>query len=537
MSSPAVLFNPTAQAQLKKGFDTLADLLALTLGPTRGHILATSDLRQNEMLGDAATIARRLIALPDRSEDVGAMILRNLVWRVHERVGDGSATTAVMAQAILDRAAKYIAAGANAMSLQRGVRKATDAALAALADMAQPISGEDDLTAVAQSVTGHDRLSLILGEMIDLLGERGHITIQNYAAPYLERAYIDGGQWKGQLASPYLITTRATQQAILNNVRVAVFAGQLSDAGDLIPLLNLIADETPPQILIVANKITGDALNTLAATHQKGAIKIVAVALNSPAGQLLRAETGDLALLTGARVFTADSGETLRAIQRADLGRARRVEAGAEGMVVTGGGGTVKAIREQIESLDHRLRSLDFDDKESPNLQKRLGRLASSVAILKIGALTEAERRYLHQKAEQGIKALRAAVEEGTVIGGGLAYIHCLPAVEALRRSISDDEALGVKAVMHGLEAPFLRILDNARVPAPRLILEDIRRCGSGYAFDAVRHRIAPAEEARIFDPAKVSRVALETAASGAMLALSTETVVLRKKPKVSLKP
>lgn len=529
-----VLSAPEAATQLRRGFDTVAELLAVTLGPVGGHVLVGSD-RPPEVLADAATIARRLIALPDRGQDVGAMLLRNLVWRVHERVGDGTATTAVLARAVLDRAARAVAAGANAVQVGKGIRLGAEAALCALAAQAQPATGAEDLAAVGQAVTGNPRLGFILGEMYDLLGPHAHITVQDYIAPYLERSYLDGGLWPGKLASPYFITAPATQKASLANCRVAVAAGNLSTAAEVVALLKLAAQETPARLLLVANQITGEAANVLAATHHKGAMRIIAVSLGRPLGQL-QAECEDLALLTGARVIAREAGTTPEAATAAVLGRARRAEAGPGGLLVTGGPGTPPAVRQAAEALEARLRRLPFSDAELPELRRRLARLLGSAAILKVGAHTKAEREVVHRRAVQGIRALAATVEGGVVAGGGLAYVRCLPALQHVP-GVTDDEALGVRAVAFALEAPFRRILHNARIGEPGRVLAALRQAGPDEAYDVMRQQIVPARTAGLLDSAKVLQVALETATSGAMLALSTGTVVLRRRPRVSYQP
>lgn len=538
MPKPAVLAPPRAPAKLQRGFETLAELLALTLGPVSGHIVSTTtDKPQPELLTDAATVARRFVALPDRGEDVGAMLLRNLAWRVHERVGDGAATTAVLAQAMLSRAARSVRAGANPAIVQRGLRHGAKAAVEALQQQARPVRGVPDLTAVALAVTGHSALSASLGEMFERLGPRAHILVEKYVAPYLEREYLEGGRWSARLASPYFSTAAATQSARLEQCRVALFHGNLATVEDVLPLLEVAAALQPAHLLLVANQISSEALNALTATHRRGRIRIVAVALKR-LGDQQRADYTDLAAFTGAQVLSTDSGESLRAVTVQALGFASEVEAGAESLTVKAGGGMERTIRAEIRALEQRLRALPFGDSEQPELQMRIGRLAGSAGILKIGAYTQAERDWLYQKSEQAIKALAAALEEGVVPGGGAAYARCVPAVEALRRNTADDEAkLGLAAVTFALEAPLRRILANARAGEPGAVLAELQRNGRAAAFDVLRGELVSTRSATFLDSAKVLRVALETAASGALLALSTDAIVLKRKPKVSYKP
>jgi chaperonin GroEL len=534
---PAVILQPAATQQLKKGFDTLADLLAITLGPLRGMVLNSPELKElPEPLSDAATIARRMLGLPDRAQNVGAMLLRHLVWRVHQTVGDGSATTAVLAQAILAQAHRYVTAGANAMVVQRGVKKAVAVAVAALIEQAQTTVTEEDLVAVALGVTSEPELSFILGEMYELLGPAAHISIEDYVAPYLERQYLEGGHWNARLASAYLITAPTTRQAILKRCYVAIYEGDLSQEADIRPLLALIAEKKPANLLLVAHKIEGEALNALVTTHTNSEMNILAANLQR-VGPRRRADIHDLAILTGAQPYSSDLGQRLANISADDLGSARRAEATVQELFVVGGEGNSTKIRELINILQNRKSALPPGDDAHAELQMRLARLSGSAAILKIGAHTKTERAVLHQKAQQSIKALSATLEEGYLPGGGTAYLHCISAIDELPPPADQDELFGYKAVARALEAPFRRILSNAGVTTAGVSQAEILSEKPGLLFDVIQGKTAAAQSARIFDAAKVLRVALETAASGATMALSTDTIILKQHPEMSYEP
>ena len=537
MPRPAVLKSPEAAARLKQGFDTLARLLSLTLGPSQGVVLSSTVLAARpELLSDAATIARRMAALPVPSQDVGAMLLRNLVWRVHERVGDGGATTAVLAQALLNQASRYVVAGANPMLLQQGIRQAAERAVARLQELAEPPKGEQDFIGVAQAVTGIPELSKILGELFDLLGPHAYITIEDYMAPYLERVYLDGGQWKARLISPYLVTSPGTGRSVLAEVSVAVFDGPVTTIEQIRPLLELALQQKPPHLLLAAHSISGEALTSLVATHTNHpALKIAGLALDR-VGEKLQADLQDLALLTGAQLISPATGGQLQNIRPSDLGRARRSEGSTEALFVVGGAGAPAAIRIEIERMQKRSAGLAFDDEERQELELRLGRLSGSAAILKIGALTQSERDVYHQKAEQGVKALRATLEEGVLPGGGASYLHCLSAIEPLTGHENDIQ-LGATALSRALEAPFRQILANAHVENPAVYLHQVIEAGPETTFDAIRQQVLPARQAGLLDPAKVLRVALETAVSGGLMAISTDTMVLKRKPRTSYQP
>ena len=532
MPIPKVITQPDSAIYLKQGFDQMAELLAITLGPSQGHIVNESKKSGNpETLNDAATIARRMIALPDRRQDVGAMMLRQLVWRVHKQVGDGSATTAVLAQAILHQATRVVTAGANIVFVQRGIQKAVDIAQATLREMAQPVSGQEDLAAVAQAVTGNPDLAWVLGEMFDLLGAQAYITVENYVAPYLERAYYEGGRWNGKIVSPYFITSPATGQAIQKDCSIALYAGHLQEIKSLELLLDIAARQKPPHILLVAPEISGQAVNFLAAahTHPKNKLKVTAVALKIGGSEGHR-ELDDLALLTGATLLGEEVGRPLTSIKPQDLGRAGRIEAGQNELFVIQGGGNGPAIRDKISALQARLNTLEADDAERDAAQMRLTRLSGNAGILKIGAHTKAERNVLRQKAEQGIKTLAATLAEGVLPGGGIAYVQAAAKINPGQAN-HPDEQMGMAAVKQALSAPFFRILQNAHVPAPAVILNDVLASGEGNVYDVMQERVCSARDSGVMDAAKIVRQVLETAASGAMMALSVDVTVLKRRP------
>ncbi|MBI5081789.1 MAG: hypothetical protein HZB17_10855 [Chloroflexi bacterium] len=535
MPTPAVITAPDSTAYLKQGFDTLANLIALTLGPARGNVLNTTELNQLELVHDAATIARRITALPDRRQDVGAMLLRNLVWRVSQQVGDGGATAAVLAQAILDRAHRYVSAGANAMMIQRGVKMAVDVALDELTKRAQAVNTEDDLIAVANAVSGDDTLSLILGEMFHLLGARAHITIEEHVAPYLERTYIDGGKWEAQLTSPYFANTVANRGAVLHDCTVALFDGEILFNDDVMPLLELITKREPKHLLLLVKDITDEAFNLVVTNHGRNNMKII-VARSKRIGQEMENDFNDLALLSGAHYFSKEMRVTMKGIAEKHLGRSRRVEVVENSMFVVGGGGSPTSMRDKIAEMEEQLALSDLTKEERAEIGLRLARLSGSSAVLHIGATTETERKMLQQKAEQGIKALRSVAEEGVLPGGGIAYINCLPALKKIKTD-QEDVALGVKVVAHALEAPFRTILANAGMQTPGVVLEEIKRKGSSHVYDVMKHCVVDSTTSKMYDSAKVLRTALQIAASGANIALTTETMVLKSNPETAYEP
>ena len=537
-TTPKVILAPQARGFLRAGFNQMARLLAVTLGPTHGVVFNSTALKPiPEPITDAATIARRITALPDRAQDVGAMLLRSLVWRVHQRIGDGTATTAVLAQAILEQANRYVAAGANPVRVQAGIQKATLHVITTLQDMAFPVTCQEQLASVAYCATREPELSHILGEMFKLLGEHAHVEIEKYMAPYLEREYIDGGQWLAKLSSPHLISASGDGKAVSRDCNVVLFNGNLTSAEEVLPLIKILSQSEQKNLLLVAQKISDAALNTLVATYVQNKQKLQYVLVNlEKTGEKALNDLQDLSLLTGARLFNPIAGDQLKAIKPADMGSARRVEANAEYLRVSGGNGNPTLAREQINALQKYLSSLAFDDSQVEELKMRLGRLAGSMGILKIGAHTQNERDVLHQKAQQGVYALQAALDSGLLPGGGTAYLHCISPVEELE-SADEDECMGFRAVARALRRPFEQLLQNASESNSGRFAHEIMAVPPGLVYDTLERKIRPAAESGVLDAAKTLIVSLETASSGAQMALSTDVLVLKRKPKISYEP
>lgn len=539
MLKPAVIFAPHATEQLNMGFEQLAKLLAATLGPSQGAVLSAKDAAgAPELLTDAATIARRMVGLPDRRQDVGAMLLRQLVWRMHERLGDGAATTAVLAHALLQHTTHLRAAGANPMIMQQGIRAAAQTAVSTLRTLAQPATDWETLAAVGHSVTGHPQLGDILGELVELLGANGHISLNDTLSPTLDRVYLNGGRWQGSLISPYLMTATAVRQASHSNVHIALYADRLHDAPALPPLLEAIAQSKTPNLLLVAYEFNDDVRNTLVGTHTSSdnKLNIAAVKLNR-GGEYGRDELEDLALLTGATVLGSEKGRPLSSLHSSDLGQAGRIEASETHLLVQQGRGSAPQLRQQIENLQHYAHSLPFGDSDRQRFQERIARLSGNNAILHVGAHTKAERTFLHQAAEQGVKAVQAAARGGVLPGGTTAYLHCLAAVQNLADSLSGDARFGAQAVAQALQAPFATLLHNGGVTVPALPQQEILAQPPGLLFDVVTGKLADARAAGLLDAAEVVIGALETAVSGTIMASSIDTLVLHKKPEMSYEP
>ncbi|MBI5052604.1 MAG: hypothetical protein HZB52_05005, partial [Chloroflexi bacterium] len=361
------------------------------------------------------------------------------------------------------------------------------------------------------------------------------ITIEEHVAPYLERTYIDGGKWEAQLTSPYFANTVANRGAVLHDCAVALFDGEILFNDDVMPLLELITKREPKHLLLFVKDITDEAFNLVVTNHGRNNMKII-VARSKRIGQEMENDFNDLALLSGAHYFSKEMRVTMKGIAEKHLGRARRVEVVENSMFVVGGGGSPTSMRDKIAEMEEQLALSDLTKEERAEIGLRLARLSGSSAVLHIGATTETERKMLQQKAEQGIKALRSVAEEGVLPGGGIAYINCLSALKKIKTD-QEDVALGVKVVAHALEAPFRTILANAGMQTPGVVLEEIKRKGSSHVYDVMKHCVVDSTTSKMYDSAKVLRTALQIAASGANIALTTETMVLKSNPETAYEP
>lgn len=533
MATPAVLLADEARAPMRRGFITLANLLAITLGPLQGGIVASRDVGAPlDVLSDSATIARRFLGLPRRDESAGAMLLRNLVWRQHQRAGDGCATAAVLARALVAEAERYLAAGANAAALRQGIEAGAAAAVDALRRQACPADGELALSRVAAAATGEPRMAALLGEIFDLLGPDAHVEVEEYVAPYLEREYSAGGRWQARLASPYLISEPVRQRAALNDCVVAIYAGELTRLDQVRPLLELVVATERPRLLLAARKIGGEALSTLVLNHQREQVRVVAVELQRTGAQL-DDDVADLAALTGARVYR-DLTERLETIAADGFGRARRAEADASALLVSGA--DAQARRERLALLRARLEALPATEREQQReLERGIARLAGATATLKVGAVHKVEREELRGRAERGVQALRHVLRAGVVPGGGVAYLGC---VEAVRAVVCQGEAAyGRDAVAAALEAPFRQIVANSGRRDPSAALAEARRHGPTWGCDVLGDTIVEMEQAGIVDSVAVLAHALGAAASGAAMLITTDALILKRNPQMSMEP
>lgn len=539
MPTPRVVIQPDAGAHLRQGFDMLADLLAPTLGPVGG--LVANQQRpdiQPELLDDAATVVRRVLSLGDPRLDVGAMLMRNLVWRVTQRVGDGGAMTAVLARAIFRDALRLIGSGVNPMILAKGLRAGTEAVLACLAQQAQPVGTEDDLAAVALTVTSDRPLAQILGEISYLLGADAHVITEKLVAPYLERRYLSGSSYAAQIASAYFYTDPIRHTAVIGDGLLALVDGPVSSADEAVHLLSLAVQAEAVGLTILATGFGDAALGVLVANHQAKEPKLAVAGIRLTAvNEELRHALDDLALLTGGEVLGRPHTRPVLAAQ--SLVPVRRVEIQSGRVYVQPQGHGDPRIHALIGEVRAGLASLPQDAQERPLLQRRLSALTGGMALLQIGAGAQRQMELRTANAERGLKVLSAAQHGGVVAGGGAALLHCRPALAPVlaRFAPDSDEARGVQVLDRALAAPLTQILENAQVDAPGVWLDRVAAAGPRATYDVLGGRVVDAWEAGILDVAKVLDLVVQTGVSGASMALSTDAIVYHRKPVQSFEP
>lgn len=542
MNRPQVVGQPTTQRDIMAGINLIADLLAPTLGPNGGTVASGPTAGNRvELLDDASTIVRRIISLGHPRKDIGAMVMRSLIWRVGQRAGDGGATAAVIARALYREGVRLSNAGFNSMRMTRGIEQGVKVVHEALRAQARPIAGETDLASVARTITKDDALSSVLGEMSYLLGPDAHVVIEKYVAPYLQRRYIAGAHYGAEIRSMYFYTQPDQKRALLTAPAIAVVEQRLTETEQVLPLMEAAVQQGCKALVIIASDVSGAALGALVANQQapaeKKKLSTLAVKLKA-VGDELRWAMADLALLTGATVL-GDKVERSAARARAtDLGNAQRVEFANNSVVVVAPENKRNEVQLEVNKLRQHVIDLPLDAEDRPKHIKRLGALTGGVGELKIGAHAKNERSVREAQAERAFKVLSAAQRGGVVAGGGAALYHCIPALQAAASQESDEHvAQGMRLLAIALAAPLEQIIINSGEPAPKVFMQKICEAGPTATYDAVQHQVVDAFATGVLDVADVVAQMLHIAASGAMMALSTDAIVYHRKPKESLQP
>ncbi len=520
-----MIFQP--HAGIARGFAQMAALMAATLGPQRGVIWNAIGAGKPEALTDSGVIARRVTELSGAAENVGAMILRGAATEMHTRYLDGAALTAALAVALLEDAYRMLAAGVNPMSLRGGIEAAISTAVGTITAAAQPVKGQERLAQIALTATDDAELAEILGEMFDLLGRHGAYVVDEYAAPILDREYVDGGRWSARPASRELMPP-AGADLVLENPLILVCADKLERFEQVQTALQSVfqaPDKTP--LLIIAREITGEALQALTLNHVRGRLT-GAAALLLASGEALRADLEDISLLVGGQLAAAERGTAPQHLRTEWLGRARQISLTRDSLTIIGGAGDKRLMQRRVSELRAQLKMIKTPDETWERLRLRIARLSGGMGILKIGALTFAERDERKDRAQKAVRILETALEGGVVPGGGIAYLNAIPAVSAAKCGDADHDA-GVDLVVRALRAPFLQIVANTGYDAPQVALAEVLRPSGDVGFDARSGAFVSMWDAGILDSAAIVTAALQTAGSAAIMALTTDVVIVEK--------
>lgn len=517
----------------------MADAIRPTLGPLP-RVVAIARITRGglpELLDNGGVIARRIIQLPDRDADMGAMFLRQVLWRVHKQVGDGTATTAVLFQAIYNAGVRYIVSGGGTMRLRQYLEEGVKVILDQLDSMMMPLEGQDKLAQMAESVCYDPRLAKMLGEVFDIIGEHGQLDVRTGRGRELDREYVEGMFWKSGVFSRQMITDHSALKAEVQNAGILISDLDLEDPRDLIPVLKMVRRAGLSTLMIVARKLSDGVIALLLAVSKEPE-KFRVIAAKTPGTTSTDQMTAmeDLAVLTGGRPVVRAAGGGLRTIRVEDLGQARRAWTNRFYVGIVGGKGDPRALRTHIANLRKAFgRAEDVDARRK--YQERIGKLMGGSATLWIGGVSDMEITARKDLAERTADALRANVREGVVPGGGVSLLACRPALqERLDQSTDEDERAAYRILIKALEMPIRTILENAGHDASE-VMAHIKLAGDGSGFDVRSAQIVNMVEAGILDGAGVLKAAVRSAGVSAGLALTTDVLVHNKKPAESVEP
>ena len=528
-----ILYGMDARSALLRGVDKLADTVKITLGPKGRNVVLDKKFGAPLITNDGVTIAKE-IELEDAAENMGAQLVREVATKTNDAAGDGTTTATLLAQALIHEGMKNVTAGANPMVLRKGIFKATDAAVAELAKQSKKVSGSEDIARVGAVSAGDAEIGKLIADAMDKVTADGVITVEEPKSAETYSEVGEGMQFDRGYLSPYMVTDTEKMEAVLDDCLILITDKKISNIQDLLPLLEQVL-QSGKKLLIVAEDVEGEALTTLVLNKLRGTFTVVAV--KAPGfGDRRKEMLRDIATLTGGEVITDELGLELKDASIAQLGRARQVKVTKENTIIVDGAGDKSAISDRVAQIRSAIEVTTSEfDKEK--LLERLAKLAGGVAVIKVGAATEVEMKEKKLRIEDALNATKAAVEEGIVAGGGTALINVIDAVEAVIADLDGDEKTGAQIVAKALVAPMKQIADNAGLDGA-VIISKIRESGKiGYGFDAYSEVFCDMVEAGIVDPAKVTRCALQNAASIASTVLTTEAVVSDKKEPVAPAP
>ncbi|MFP3708577.1 chaperonin GroEL [Paraburkholderia sp. SIMBA_009] len=531
MTAKDVKFHDSARTRIVKGVNVLADAVKVTLGPKGRNVLLERSFGAPTITKDGVSVAKE-IELKDRFENVGAQIVKQVASKTADIAGDGTTTATVLAQAIVQEGMKHVAAGINPMDLKRGIDKAVAAVLDELRKLSKPISTNREIAQVGSiSANSDEAIGAIIADAMERVGKEGVITVEDGKSLENELDVVEGMQFDRGYVSPYFINDPDKQAAYLDDALILLHDKKISNVRDLLPVLEATSKAGKP-LLIVAEDIDGEALATLVVNAMRGILKVAAV--KAPGfGDRRKAMLEDIAILTGATVISEETGKQLQKTTLEDLGRAKRIEVRKDDTIIIDGAGDEQRIEARVKSIRAQIEETTSDyDREK--LQERVAKLAGGVAVIKVGAATEVEMKEKKDRVDDALHATRAAVEEGIVPGGGVALLRARSAVTGLKGANSDQDA-GIQIVLRALEAPLRVIAANAG-DEPSVVIAKVLDGSGNFGYNAGAGEYGDLVEAGVVDPTKVTRTALQNAASIAGLILTTDATVAEA-PKKDEKP
>mgnify|MGYP000099914698 FL=1 len=517
-----IKFNEEARRAMEKGINKLADTVKVTLGPKGRNVVLDKKFGTPLITNDGVTIARE-IELEDRYENMGAQLVKEVATKTQDVAGDGTTTATLLAQAIIREGLKNIAAGANPMILQNGIRKAVNKAVEEIKRFSKDVETKEEIAQVAAISAGDEEIGKLIAEAMEKVGNDGVITVEESKTMGTTLEVVEGMQFDRGYISHYMVTDTDKMMAELEEPYILITDKKISNIQDILPVLEQIVQHSKP-LLIIAEDVEGEALATLVLNKLRGTFSCVAV--KAPGfGDRRKEMLRDIAILTGGQVITEELGLDLKETTIDMLGKARRVQVDKENTVIVDGEGSKKEIQDRINQIKNQLEITESEfDREK--LQERLAKLSGGVAVIQVGAATETELKERKLRIEDALAATRAAVEEGIVPGGGTVLADCIPAVSKLLEETSGDERTGVSIVLRALEEPVRQIATNAGLEGS-IVIEKVKAEPAGVGFDALNERYVNMIDAGIADPTKVTRSALQNAASVAAMVLTTEAAVV----------
>ncbi|HLH24177.1 MAG TPA: chaperonin GroEL [Chloroflexota bacterium] len=525
MPAKQLVYSEEARRSLKKGMDALADAVKVTLGPRGRNVVLDKKFGPPTITNDGVTIAKE-IELEDPFENMGAQLLKEAATKTNDVAGDGTTTATVLAQAIVNEGFRNVAAGANPLQLKRGIERGVEAVVSELKSMSQPVQGQTEIAQVASISANDQEVGQLIAEVMEKVGKDGVITVEESKTLRFETEFVEGMQFDRGYISPYFISNPERMEAVLEDCYILITDKKISAIADILPVLERFL-QVSKNLLIIAEDVDGEALATLVVNKLRGTLNVLAV--KAPGfGDRRKAMLEDIAVLTGGQVITEEAGRKLDSAQVSDLGRARRVVSNKDETTIVEGHGDENRIKARIQQIRTQIEDTTSDfDREK--LQERLAKLAGGVAVIKVGAATEVELKEKKHRVEDALSATRAAVEEGIVPGGGVAFLKAVKVLDSTADAAAkdnSDQATGVQILKKALEEPMRRIAVNAGQEGSVIVEEVKRRADKSEGYDALHGEYVNMIQAGIIDPLKVTRSALENAASAATMILTTETLV-----------